>query len=482
MTDPAVMASGPVGPSDVVSLRSVESIPHNLPAELTSFVGRDRELADVASALAQTRLLTLTGPGGCGKSRLAGHTAAELRPGFRDGVWWVELTPLTKAGPAGLALAQALGVRPGPGQSGLDAAVMYLVARTVLVVLDNCEHLISDAARVAETLVQRCPGVTVIATSREPLRVPGETEWRVPSMELPPEGEDAVRLFVERATKVRRHFQLSDANAAAVSRVCRELDGIPLAIELAAARLRMLSVQQIADALSDRFTLLSDGARSTVPRQRTLRASVDWSHDQLGEGERTVFRRLGVFVGGCTLEAATRVCSGDGIELRDVFHLLAGLVDKSLVQAEERGTVVRYRLLETLRQYALERLAEAGEIERVRDRHRDWCLEFAEGIAPDLLTARQLESLEVLDPEAPNITQAIGWAAECEPEKALRLCVALIFWWRIRGLFRQGNAAFNTALNASAGTTIGDAGTGVVGPGISVDVRRGVRQGPPRSA
>ena len=445
--DSAATAKGSTGASPVVRLRAVESIPHNLPVELTTFVGREQEQADVVSAMARTRLLTLTGPGGCGKTRLAARTANELWPRFRDGVWWVELDSLTDARAVGLTLAHTLGVRPGPGQSGLDAVVSYLAHATALVVLDNCEHVIGEAALVAEALTRRCPGVSVVATSREPLRVPGETEWRVPSMAVPPTGDDAVRLFVERAVKVRPNFHPSED---AVARVCQELDGIPLAIELAAALVRVLSVHQIADSLADRFGVLTHGTRGAVPRQRTLRASVDWSHDQLGAAERAVFRRLGVFSGGCTLDAATRVCSGDGIGPGDVFRVLAALVDKSLVQAEERGVVVRYRLLETLRQYALERLTEAGETERVLDRLRDWYLEFAERIAPDLVTERQVGALALLDPESANFTQAIGRAAETEPAKALRLGVALTFWWRIRGLLQQGDAALGVALDAEA--------------------------------
>jgi len=449
MTDSAVTANDLDGSPPVVRLRSVDSLPHNLPVELTAFIGREQEQADVASAVAHTRLLTLTGPGGSGKTRLAARAAHELLAGFRDGVWWVELDSLTDARAVGLAVAHTLGVRPGPGQSGLDAVTSYLAPATALVVLDNCEHVIVEAAVVAETLIKRCPGVSVVATSREPLRVAGEAEWRVPSMAVPPVGDDSVRLFVDRALKVRPDFRLSDDNTAAVERVCRELDGIPLAIELAAALVRVLAVGQIADSLADRFEVLTRGTRGAVPRQRTLRASVDWSHDQLDATERAVFRRLGVFSGGCTLDAATRVCSGDGIAPGDVFGVLAALVDKSLVQAEERGGVVRYRLLETLRQYAVERLAEAGETDRVRDRLRDWCLERAERIAPDLVTERQVDALVLLDPDSANFTQAIGRAAETEPDKALRLCVALTFWWRIRGLLRQGDAALRVALDSA---------------------------------
>jgi predicted ATPase/DNA-binding CsgD family transcriptional regulator len=439
-------------------LRSLETIPNNLPEHLTSFVARTRELAEVAEALSQNRLLTLTGAGGCGKSRLALQVAAEALEEFPDGAWWVELAPLSDPGLVAPALAQAFGVRPRLGQSELDAVVSFLAARRILVLLDNCEHLLDEAARVAEALLRGCPNATVLATSREPLRIAGETDWRVPSLSLPrerrgdrpedpPESSDAMQLFAERAKNVMPSFRLTGENVAAVARICRDLDGMPLAIELAAARLRVLSVEQIADGLGDRFRLLTGGGRSVLPRHRTLRASVEWSYELLSDRERRLFARLGVFVGGFTLEAVTHVGSSQGVEREEVFDLLTSLVDKSLVQADDRGAAVRYRLLETVRHYTLERLAEVGETEGARNRHRDFYLDLAEQLDP--FTPPQSEFLYVLDPEAANFAHAIEWAADTDPDKALRLCVALIMWWRLRGHFAQGEAGLRRALEAA---------------------------------
>jgi len=443
-----------VGSATVATLHAVASVPHNLPAQLSSFIGRERELTDITAELARTRILTLTGAGGCGKSRLAAQVASIALDESPDGVWWIELAALTDDHQVGLALAQALGVRPSAHQSGTDAAASYLANRTAVVVLDNCEHLLDETARVAEALASRCPAVTVLATSREPMRIDGETDWRVPSLSLPTRegdgaGSDAVRLFVDRARKVRPGFTIDPDTTGAVARICRGLDGIPLAIELAAARLRVLSAQQIADGLTDRFRILSGGSRSADTRHRTLRASVDWSHDLLTDRERTLFRRLGIFLGGCTLEIAEEVCAGDGLDPDDVLDVITALVDKSLVQAEDRGTAVRYRLLETIRQYALAKLAAAGETDRLRDAHRDAYVDYAERLEPELYGHAQLEALDLLDTEAANFTQAIERAARTAPEKGIRLCVALTYWWRLRGMFQQAEACFATALDTT---------------------------------
>lgn len=431
-------------------------VPRNLPAQLSSFVGRARELAELTRLLRRSRLLTLTGPGGCGKSRLSLQLVAETAGGLEEGAWWVPLAPITDPAMLGGVLAQVLGVRPVPGESELDAVITFLGQREAVMVLDNCEHLLEEAARAAEILAGGCPGLRVLATSREPLRAQGETEWRVPSLSLPSDkpgsagaaASDAVRLFVERAAQVRPGFTLTQENEAAILAICRELDGMPLAIELAAARLRTFSVEQIATRLADRFRLLTGGARTALARHQTLHASLDWSHELLSDQERTVFRRLGVFVGGFTLEAAERVCAGRDIDAAAVLSLVTTLVEKSLVQAEDNGPVVRYRLLETMRAYALDRLGEAGETERARDRHRDFYLEFAERIAPELLTPEQPEFLELLDPEDANFTLAIEHASATEPDKALRLSVALTLWWRLRSHFAQGEAGFARSLEA----------------------------------
>jgi predicted ATPase/DNA-binding CsgD family transcriptional regulator len=432
---------------------------HELPDQLTSFVGRERELEKVRELLDATRLLTLTGAGGCGKTRLAREVAGGTLERFPDGAWWVELAPLGDPALVGQAVADTLGVRPLPGYTALEAAVMHLSARCALVVLDNCEHLLDQAAECVEALLHGCQHVTLLATSRAPLGTGAETTWRVPPLSLPAEPapesvdgllqSDAVQLFIERALKVHPEFGLTDDRLPVVARICTELDGIPLAIELAAARTRMLSLEQIAEGLADRFRLLTGGARGALARHQTLRGSVDWSHDQLSEDERTLLRRLGVFRGGFTLEACEQVGAGDGLDRSAILDLLGSLVDKSLVLAQHQEAAVRYRLLETVRQYALERAAAAGEANVMRDRHRDVFLDLAERAEPELTTPRQHEWLALLDPEAANLAAAVDWAIESDPERALRLCVALTFWRRLRGRFAESDVTYARALEAA---------------------------------
>jgi predicted ATPase/class 3 adenylate cyclase/DNA-binding CsgD family transcriptional regulator len=439
-------------------LLSLDIVANNLPDQLTSFVGREPELEQVTRMLGETRLLTLTGSGGCGKTRLAAQAGADTLEGFRDGVWWVELAPLGDGDALAQAIAQTVGVRALPGQSSLQAAIAHLEKSRVLVVLDNCEHLLDHSARAVEALLHGCHGLTVLATSRAPLGVPGETVWRVPSLSLPREirtepvqalaQSDAVRLFIERAIQVRPNFAVDRENAPAIAQICHDLDGIPLAIELAAARVRVLGVEQIAAGLGDRFRLLTGGARSAMARQQTLRASVDWSHELLGDDERTLLRRLAVFAGGWTLDAVERVCTGAGLERLAILDVLTALVDKSLVTVDERGTSMRYRLLETVRQYALDRLHEAGEGDELRDRHLETYLAIAERIAPQLHVAEQPAWLEVLDLEAGNFAVALDRAVEADGELALRLCIALTFWFKLRGSFAKADAAYVRALDA----------------------------------
>nr|MDQ3933607.1 tetratricopeptide repeat protein [Actinomycetota bacterium] len=428
-----------------VAPRSLDTLPNNLPYELTSFVGRERELAEIGRVLREARLLTLIGAGGCGKTRLALQAAADAFDWFPGGIWRVELAPVSDTEMLGQAVSEAVGVRPLPGQSGLEAAVGQLQERRALVLLDNCEHVLEDAAEAAEALLRGCPDATVLATSRAPLDLPAETMWRVPSLSLPEDGSgersdslvdsDAVRLFVERATKVLPDFTAAEARTPMLAEVCSELDGIPLAIELAAARVHLLSVEQIAAGLSDRFRLLTGGTRTALPRHRTLRASVEWSHALLSEEEGVVLRRLGVFVGGFTLEAAEQVCALDERERAAIIDVLASLVDKSLVVVEERGRALRYRLLEMVREYELELLREAQELDAMRDRHRDFFLALAERVAPALLGPRAQQHLDALDDDGANLSAALRWAIETDGERALRLCAALLWWWMQRGHF-----------------------------------------------
>lgn len=432
--------------------------PNNLPEQLTSFVGRGRELDQVREALASARLLVLTGTGGAGKTRLALQVAADAVSSFPDGAWWVELAPLRDGGLVGAELAGVLGVRPLPGHTQMQATVTRLADDAALVVLDNCEHLTEAAADLAEALLRGCPRVVVLATSRVPLGVPGETDWLVPSLSLPGEvgGEtpdmvsrcDAGSLFVERAMKVRPSFALSGANAPAVAGICRELDGIPLAIELAAARVRMLAVEQIAGALSDRFRLLTGGLEG-VPHHQTLRASVDWSYELLSEQERLLFRRLAVFVGTWTLDAVEAVCTGDDLDRGAILDVLASLLDKSLVEVAGLDRVARYRLLETLRQYALERLQESGELPQLRRRHLEFYLALAERAAVELDLPRNLEWLDLLEPDAANFDAAIAFGTQTDPERALRMGVGLTSWWELGGRFASGQSHLVQALEAA---------------------------------
>jgi predicted ATPase/class 3 adenylate cyclase/DNA-binding CsgD family transcriptional regulator len=468
--------------------RSLDALANNLPVELSSFVGRERELGEVREKLTSTRLLTLTGAGGCGKTRLALQAAADAFERFPGGVWWVELAPIVDPGLLGEAVAAAVGVRALPGRTATDAVVLHLHSRRALVVLDNCEHLLAACAELAGDLLQGCPQASVMTTSREPLGLPGETSWRVPSLSLPVEHapepietlrhSDAVKLFIDRALQVRPNFSVTNDNAPAVAQICHDLDGIPLAIELAAARVRLMSVQEIADGLADRFHLLTGGARTALPRQQTLRASVDWSHQLLDDLERTLLRRLGVFAGGFTLDAAERVCEGDDLGSYQILDLLSSLVDRSLVQVDEREGLTRYRLLETVRHFALDQLNASGELERVRDRHVDVYVELAERCAP-MLDRGVHAALDLLDSDAANLHAAIAWATRTEPDKALRLCTALTFWWRRTGPLAAGLTAFESALAAGSAEPTPLRGRALAAQALLLipagDVERGLR-------
>ena len=440
-------------------LRSLGILSNNLPGELSSFVGRCAELAEVGELLGQVRLLTLTGAGGCGKTRLALQAAAVAMEGHLDGVWWVELARLEDATQVPAAIIGAIGMREVPGWGPLETLVGYLRARRAVLVLDNCEHLLAACAELTDALLRACPSLTVLATSRAPLGMPGETAWRVPSMSLPADAQrqpvemlrqsDAVCLFAERATQVRPDFRITETNATVIAQICQELDGIPLAIELAAARARMLAPQQIAHRLGDRFHLLTGGSRTAMPRHRTLQASIDWSYELLSEGERALLRRLSVFTGGWTLEAAEQVCAGENIDRFAVLDLLTGLVDQSLVTTGEQDAEVRYGLLETVRQYAAARLAEADELEVVGERHLAYYVGLAERVEPAVLRAgRDDPILHRLATELPNLRAALERAAAIDPDAALQrfdLLLALgdAQWWA--GHVSQASATFQSA-------------------------------------
>lgn len=427
---------------------------HNLPAQLTSFVGREQEIAEVTGLLARSRLVTLTGTGGCGKTRLALEVAGRVVDRFADGVWLVELAALTDGHLVVQAVASTLGLRQCSGHPLTEMLVEYVQPRHLLLLLDNCEHLISDCAALADLLLRACPRLYILATSREALGIAGETRWRVPSLKTPDPrtlpagadlpsllaGYDAVRLFVDRARLSEPGFTLTPQNAVAVVHVCYRLDGLPLAIELAAARVNVLPVERIAARLDDVFHLLEGGSRTALPRQQTLQAMMDWSYDLLSEKEQHLLRRLGVFADGATLETVEAVCAGGGINAAELLGLLASLVNKSLVIMEEHHGEARYRLLEIIRQYATEKLRAAGEELEVRRRHLDWYLRLAERAEPESWGAAQRLWLERLELEHENLRAALAWGA-ADPqgaEAALRLAAALWNFWWMRGYLGEG--------------------------------------------
>ena len=432
---------------DFPPLRSLEATPNNLPQQLTSFVGRERELAQARDLLSRGRLLTLLGVGGLGKSRLSLQIAAEVLEAFPDGVWLVELAPIADERLVPLGVASVLGVKEEPGRSVHDALVKHVAQRQLLILLDNCEHLIDACAHLAKALLQAGAQVRILATSREPLRIAGETTLQLPTLSLPDDATpslaalrdvDAIRLFVDRAAAADPAFQLDDRNAATVTEICRRLDGIPLAIELAAARVRVLSVDRIAARLSDRFKLLTGGDRTALKRQQTLRALIDWSHDLLTAGERALFRRLSVFAGGWTLEAAEAMAAGGDVDHADVLDLLTRLVEKSLVAPDADGS--RFRFLETIREYANEQLILSDEEAAVRMRHLNWYLALFEAGRPNLIGPEQATWLARLDVERENLFAAHRYCdhAPGGGELGMRLMSAVRRYWFDRGLLGLG--------------------------------------------
>jgi predicted ATPase/class 3 adenylate cyclase len=504
-------------PSDFPPLRSLATLPHNLPVQVTSFIGREQEMAELrqrlgvrqavslsgppdrqANSLPHSRLVTLTGPGGTGKTRLSLQAAAELLDAFPDGVWLVELAALADPAYVPQEVAAALRVREEPGTALPLTLAYHLQFRELLLVLDNCEHLVAACAELVDLLLRNCPRLRVLATSREGLGIAGETTVLVRSLPVPdprtwlmvkdqvsmidagsrqpstldPRSStlleyEAVRLFVDRAVAVSPSFQITDRNAAAVVQICSRLDGIPLAIELAAARVRALTAEQIAARLDDRFRLLTGGSRTALPRQQTLRALIDWSHDLLSVPEQILLRRLSVFVDGWTLEAAAAVCAcGARVKCEvssvkrddirpefstlntqhstlplaegDVLDLLLQLVNKSLVLVEEQAEAVRYRLLDTIRQYARDKLLESGEAAALRERQWEWFVALAERADGELHRAQQAAWLERLETEYENLRAALEWSVEGDGERALRMAAALWRFWLMHGHLSEG--------------------------------------------
>ena len=431
---------------------------HNLPVQLTSFVGRGQELTEAEALLRQSVLLTLTGVGGSGKTRLALQIASSVLDEHPDGVWLVRLASLSDPELVPKAVADVLGIREQPHRPLTDTVAEVLHDRTALLVLDNCEHVRHACARFVTSLLETSAGLRVLATSREVLGAPGEVVYDVPSLALPdPEnlharhslaGYDSVRLFVERAESVVPEFQVDDDNIDAVVEICRRLDGMPLAIELAAARLRVLSPSELAARLDDRFRLLTGGSATALPRQQTLRAAVDWSYELLSDKQRMLFNRLSVFSGGFTIDAAEVVCGNGGLESSDILDLLHQLVNQSMLAAERhRATETRYRLLETLREYAQDKMAEAGETDEVRRRHADHFLALAEKAESKLREPDQVEWLQRLETDHDNLRRALRWSSETgQTETYLRLTASLLGFWHSFGHWNEGRRWLDTAL------------------------------------
>jgi predicted ATPase/DNA-binding CsgD family transcriptional regulator len=441
----------------------------NLPAARSSFVGREHEIADIERELATTRLLTLTGTGGSGKTRLALEVGRGLVGAYRNGAWMVQLAPLSEGALVSKAVAETLEVPERPGEPVADTLADVLRSRELLLIVDNCEHLLEAAARLVDRLLDSCPRLRILATSREAIGVEGEARWLVPPLSVPDPGRgtsseesESVRLFIERARGRDPSFSPGPREAARVADICRKLEGVPLAIELAAARVGALSVEQISDRLGGSLDLLTRGGRTAEPRQRTLKGTLDWSHDLLSGAEKVSFRRLSTFAGGWTLEAAEAIASGDGVGEEEILDLLSGLVEKSLVVAEVRHEGgIRYRMLEPVRQYAREKLEEGGESETVLCRHAEFFLALAERARPRLRGPEDAEWLERLEREHDNMRAALSWGLESgEIKVALRLAAALgTFWyahshsdngrkWLEAALARDDRASVTTRIKA----------------------------------
>jgi predicted ATPase/class 3 adenylate cyclase len=450
-------------PTEFPPLRSMEVVPNNLPVQLTSFVGREREMTEVKRLLGTTHLLTLTGTGGTGKTRLSLQVAADILETFSDGVWLVELATLADPDLLIETVMGVLGAREEPDHPLLMTLTNYLRTKNLLLIFDNCEHIIAAVAQLSDTLLRACPSLRILASSREAMGIAGETTWAVPSLSLPDMWRnqltghelvealsqyEAVRLFIDRALAVQPSFQITNENAPAVAQICWRLDGIPLAIELAAARVKVLTLDQIAARLDDSFRLLTGGSRTALPRQQTLRALIDWSYDLLSESEKKLMRRLSVFVRGRTLEAVEFVCSGDGVEDFDVLDLLTLLVDKSLVTREEEAGETRYYILESVWQYGRMKLEEAGELTALRNRHLDYFVQFSEQAKDKLFNAEQVVWLEKLEFERPNLRVALEWSLESQgnAQKGLRLAGALGRFWEVRTHFKQARGLYDEIL------------------------------------
>jgi predicted ATPase/class 3 adenylate cyclase len=445
-------------PSDFPPLDTLSSYRHNLPFQLTSFIGREKAIAEIRRELEKHRLVTLTGAGGTGKTRLSLQVAAELLDQFPNGVWFIELAPITNPNLIPQAIHITMGLVEQPGKSLVQMLMDFLRDKQALIILDNCEHLIEACANLTAELLSHSPALKILASSREALGVKGELAWRVPSLSLPDPKKiseldqltqyEAVRLFIDRASVANPRFEVTKVNAPIVAQICYRLDGIPLALELAAARVKVLSVNQISARLDDRFHLLTGGARTALPRQQTLRALIDWSYNLLSEKEKVLFQRLAVFVGGWMLEAAEIICAGGILEPYEILDLLTNLEEKSLIIPDEVAGAVRYRRLETIRQYAREKFLETDEVETVRNKHLAWVLEWAEKIEPELQGRNQVVRLKQVKAELDNIRAAIEWGLGMgQIENSMRIVLALEKFWDGKHPYQESRHWFEKGLS-----------------------------------
>lgn len=434
-------------PADFPPIKAPDLHQHNLPAQMTSFIGRETEMAEIQQALRTYRLVTLTGSGGAGKSRLSLQVGTECLLQFAEGVWLAELAPVTDPALVPQTLLSIFHLREDPHRSAVEILIEHLRSRTLLLILDNCEHLIEACAQISEALLHACPNLRILATSREALGIDGEAAYRVPSLHAPNPAQlptldqlqnvDSIKLFLERAAAAKPGFTLTRDNAASLAQICFRLDGIPLAIELAASRVKVLSPDQIAARLDDRFRLLTGGSRTALPRQQTLQAMIDWSYSLLSEPEKALFRRLAVFVSGWTLEAAEAVCGAER-HGGDVLDLLTRLVDKSLIVTEEAAGEARYHRLETIRQYSRGKFFESGEVEAIRDRHLEYFVRFAELVDEKLKSGDQVVWQSRMAAEQDNLRAALEWGLDRNPDAALRIAGAANLFWTAGGYSAEG--------------------------------------------
>lgn len=435
-------------PADFPPLKSIDARRNNIPLELTSFIGRKKEIAEIRSLLSEVRLLTLIGFGGTGKTRLSIHIASILLDEFSHGVWFVELAKLSEPSYILQEIASALNVTTDEKRNKLDVLTDFLREKEILLILDNCEHLIAECAGIVESLLQNCPGIKIIVTSRESLHIPGEYIYQVPTLSLPDsKGNssveslieyESVRLFLERVTSVQHGFKITNSNAHIISQLCTALEGIPLAIELAAARVKVLPVEKILERLKDRFNLLTGGKRTLLPRQQTMRALIDWSYELLSEKEKLLFQRLSIFSGGWSLEAAEKICQDNFLLEEEVLDLLSNLSDKSLIKVYETEDNTRYTMLETIKTYGDEKLTQSNYKNILQEKHFDFYYKFTEQSESGLMGKEQGEWLKKIALENENIRECLKWSLGYNPDLTLRLSVALGKFWELRSHFTEG--------------------------------------------